>query len=321
MKAMVLTAGMGTRLMPLTLEKAKPAIPLLGKPLILTIMEKLSALGINEFRLNLHTLPDTITRIFDSLPKSCWNVSFSYEPEILGTAGGLKANESFFSDETLLVVNGDIFFEFDIRPVIDFHIRHKALATLALCEQRPPYNYTPIRIDSNHLIQSFPRSEESKKEKGPAYVFSGVTVLSKEIFGFIEPAGFSEIVSDVYEPTIAAGFNICGYPVHGYWNDLGTPARYLSTQRELFIRNAISPPRAISDDASVADADYIGPYVSIEQGCVIEDGCVIQDAILWENCHIRRGSTVRNCILGQGMVIQGHYEDRAITLNGECSLV
>lgn len=321
MKAMVLTAGMGTRLMPLTLEKAKPAIPLLGKPLVLTIMDKLKPLGIDEFRLNLHTLPETITRIFDSVPKSGWNVSFSYEPEILGTAGGLKANESFFSDETFLVVNGDIFFEFDIQPVIDFHLKHKALATLALCEQQPPYNYTPIRIDSNHLIHSFPRSEEGMKKEGPAYVFSGITVLSKRIFGFIEPGGFSEIVSDVYEPAISAGFNIYGYPVHGYWNDLGTPARYLSTQRKIFVRNSIKPTVAISENAFVAEPNDIGPYVSIEQGCVIEDSCVIQDAILWENCHVRRGSTVRNCILGQGMVIQGQYEDRVITLNGEFSLV
>ncbi len=317
---MVLTAGRGTRLKPLTLERAKPAIPLLGKPLILTILEKLRTLGIKEFRLNLHTLPETIKRSFDLVREEIRDVSFSYEPEILGTAGGLKANESFLTDETFIMVNGDIFFEFDITEVIDFHVRNNSLATLALWPQARPYLHTPIKIDSSYLIHSFPRTGGPFEQDDQAYVFTGITVLSRDIFGLIEPNGFSEIVADVYEPSIIKGLKICGYPVNGYWNDLGTPARYLATQKEVFEYLSTSPYRIIGNGVVVPEPERIGPYVSIGERSVIEENCEIRDSILWEDCRVSRGSRIRHCIVGRGVCLNGDLENRVITLNGELPL-
>ena len=320
MKAMVLTAGLGTRLRPLTLERAKPAIPLLGKPLILTIIEKLRALEVKECRLNLHTLPETIKRCFNLALENISGVSFSYEPQILGTAGGLKSNESFLTDETFLMVNGDIFFEFDITKVIDFHVRNDSLATLALWPQMPPYRHTPIRIDSSYRIHSFPRTGGPWQKDGQAYVFTGITVLSRDIFRLIEPNGFSEIVTDVYEPSIIKGLKICGYPVKGYWNDLGTPASYLATQKEVFEYSGISPSHIIDDGVVVHEPQRIGPYVSIGQGSIIEEDCQIRDSILWEDCCVRRGARIKRCIVGRGVCLKGDLENRVITLNGEIPL-
>ncbi len=320
MKAMVLAAGRGSRLRPLTLERAKPAIPLLGNPLVRTILEKLRAFGITEFRLNLHTLPETIKQCFDLVFENTSDVSFSYEPEILGTAGGLKANESFFKDETFLMVNGDIFFEFDISKVIDFHVRNDSLATLALWPQNPPYQHTPIRIDSSYRIHSFPRTRENSRNHGQAYVFTGITVLSRDIFRLIKPSGFSEIVADVYEPSITKGLKICGCPVQGYWNDLGTPARYLATQKEVFDYSRIRPPCVIGNGVIVREPERMGPYVAIGQGSVIEEDCEIGDSILWENCSVRRGARIRHCIVGRGVCLKGDLENRVITRNGEIPL-
>jgi len=320
MKAMILAAGHGIRLRPLTLERAKPAIPLLGKPLILIVLEKLEALGVTSSRINLHTLPETIEETLKLTQRNICEVSFSYEPYILGTAGGLKANESFFTDDTFLMVNGDIFFEFDLLKVIDFHVRNKAFATLALYSQQAPYQHTPIRIDSTYRIHSFPRSDQPSEKVGQAYTFTGVTVLSREIFGLIKPNGFSEIVADVYEPAIAKGFKICGYPIGGYWNDLGTPSRYLSTQREVFRRKKISPTRLIEEGAVVSEPNKIGPYVSIGQGSFIEEDCDIQDSILWEDCRVHRGCKIYHCILGRGVHLEGNFENKVITLNGEIQI-
>ena len=114
MKAMILTAGLGTRLRPLTLERAKPAIPLLEKPLVVRLITKLLRDDVTAFRLNLHHLPDTIETIFRCPQWADLAVSFSYESQILGTAGGLKANESYFHSGAFLMVNGDIVMDFPL---------------------------------------------------------------------------------------------------------------------------------------------------------------------------------------------------------------
>ncbi len=320
MKAMILTAGRGTRLRPLTLERAKPAVPLMGKPLIALILKKLRTMGISEFRLNLHTLPESIREAIRAFPEIASNVSFSYEPTILGTGGGLSQNEPFFSEDTFVMVNGDIVFDFDIRPAIDFHIDNEALATLALFPQPAPFAYTPIRFDSNHIIRAFPRFEDQTSNGEPTYVFTGITVLSHDIFKFIRNGVFSDIVSEAYIPAIEKGFKICGYPVNGYWNDIGTPSRYLSTQSDLFLRCAIASSQILSKGASVMEPELIGPNVSIQAGCVIEEDCVIEDAMLWENCLVRKGSIIKHCILGQNMVAGGHFKNLVMTTNGEVSI-
>ena len=139
MKAMILAAGLGTRLRPLTIERAKPAIPLIGKPLVVTLIEKLIENGASDFRINLHHLPHTIEKLFNSTPWSHLPVSFSFEPQILGTAGGLKTNEAFFQSGTFFMANGDILQDFPLAEALSFHREHGALATLLLYQQDPPY--------------------------------------------------------------------------------------------------------------------------------------------------------------------------------------
>ena len=157
MKAMILAAGLGTRLRPLTLERAKPAIPLLGKPLVIRLIEKLAQHGATDFRLNLHHLPRTIEDLFRIGPWDSLPVSFSYEARILGTAGGLKANEAFFDQGTFLMVNGDIVMEFPLEEAVAFHQQREALATLVLYPQQAPYRHSPIRIDEEGRSPQFQR--------------------------------------------------------------------------------------------------------------------------------------------------------------------
>ena len=155
MKAMILTAGLGTRLRPLTLERAKPAIPLLERPLVVHLITKLMKDDVADFRLNLHHLPHTIERIFQSTASGDLPVSFSYESQILGTAGGLKANESYFDGDTFLMVNGDIVIDFPLKEALAFHKENKPLATLILYPQSAPYSYFPMQIDEDGLLRNF----------------------------------------------------------------------------------------------------------------------------------------------------------------------
>jgi len=321
MKAMVLTAGLGTRLRPLTLERAKPAIPLLEKPLVIHLITKLVEEDVTGFRLNLHHLPDTIETIFQSPLWGDLPVSFSYESKILGTAGGLKVNESFFDNETFLMANGDIVMDFPLKEALAFHRQNEALATLILYPQSPPYKYYPIRIDEAYLLRNFKNACPNGNLRPETYVFTGVHILQPEIFSLIPPGIPWEITDQVYSTALNAGAKILGYPVAGYWSDLGNPARYLGTQEELLIRTGSAPQGHISPRAEVSPESAVGHFASIGEGCIVESGARIENSILWENIRVKKNCSVRNCLVGSDVVIDRDCSDTVITRSGEAPIV
>jgi NDP-sugar pyrophosphorylase family protein len=320
MKAMILTAGLGTRLRPLTLERAKPTIPLLGKPLVVRLITKLMKEGATGFRLNLHHLPHTIESIFQSIEWGAMPVSFSHELQILGTAGGLKANESYFDDDTFLMVNGDIVMDFPLKEALAFHKENKPLATLILYPQAEPYRYSPIRIDEVGRLRNFKGARPGGKLRPETYVFTGAHILEPDIFSLIPPGVPWEINDQVYPKALDAGAKILGFPVEGYWSDLGNPPRYLGTQRELLMREGTTPPQRISDRAGVSVDNFIGPFVSIGENCVVEVGASIENSILWENVRVKKNCVVRNCIIGSDVTIDRDCSDVVITRNGEAPI-
>ena len=317
MKAMILAAGLGTRLRPLTLERAKPAIPLLGKPLVIRLLEKLAQHGATDFRLNLHHLPRTIEDLFQDDPWDSLPVSFSYEPHILGTAGGLKANEAFFDQGTFLMVNGDIVMEFPLEEAVAFHRQREALATLVLYPQQAPYRHSPIRIDEEGRFRNFKGIWPGGNPRVETYVFTGVHILEPEIFRFIPEGQFYEINDQVYLHALRNGMNVYGFPVEGYWNDLGDPKRYLEAQKAMFTREASTLPVYISPDASLDDRVAFRPFVSVGPGCVLERDCFVENSILWDEVCVRSRASVRNSIVGANMTVEGDCIDRIVTRNGE----
>jgi mannose-1-phosphate guanylyltransferase len=321
MKAMILAAGLGTRLRPLTLERAKPAIPVLGKPLVIRLVENLMKQGVTEFRLNLHHLPSSIETVFASPLWMELPASFSYEETILGTAGGLKDNETFFNEETFVMANGDILFNFPLDRAIAFHKEQEALATLVLHRQTPPYRHVPIRITEEGQLQNF------KNVRGPAgkvreetYVFTGIHVLEPEIFELIPPGRFCEINDEVYPEALHQGKRVLGFPVDGYWNDLGDPARYLEAAMDLIRHGGTTPPAYIAKDVWVDDSVEIGANVSIEAGCRLDRHTRVQNAILWENVRVTNRASVRNCIVGSDMILDSDCSERIITRQGEAQI-
>jgi len=320
MKAMILAAGLGTRLRPLTLERAKPAIPLLGKPVLVRLIERLMEQGATDFRINLHHLPWTIEKIFEKPPLDDLPVSFSHERRILGTAGGLKANESFFGQGTFLMVNGDVVFDFPLAEAIAFHRERQALATLALIPQAPPYTYVPVRIDQEGSLWDF-KGAGKRGNPGPeAYLFSGVHILEPEIFDFIPSNEFHEINDQVYPEALRNGKRVCGFPVKGYWNDMGDPVRYLEAQRSMLSRSGVNDLAYISPETKASSKATVGPFVSAEAGCILEAGSRASNSVLWENVRLSQGSSVRNCIIGSDMIVEGEYINRIVTRNGEIEL-
>jgi NDP-sugar pyrophosphorylase family protein len=320
MKAMVLSAGLGTRLRPLTLEKAKPAIPVLGKPLIIRLIQNLTERGCSEFRVNLHHLPESIESLFEVTPWDELPVSFSHEQDILGTAGGLKANESFFDQGTFLMVNGDILFDFPLTEALAFHRQRQALATLILVRQEPPYRYSPVRIDENNRLVDFKGSGSTDRPRPETYVFTGVHILEPAVFGYIPPRIFYEINAQVYPVAMRGGERVLGLPVAGYWNDLGDPIRYLEAQRDLFRRLGTSSPVHMAPGASADPSSRIGPFVTVGDGCVIEADCMAENAVFWEHVRVKSGTIVRNCVIGSELIVASTCSNKIITRHGEAPI-
>ncbi len=320
-RAMILAAGLGTRLRPLTFECPKPAMPLLGKPIVARLVEQLIAYGVDGFRMNLHHLPLCIERIFESPPWDRLPVSFSYEKEILGTAGGLKANEAFFDQGTFLMVNGKIVMDLPLQEALAFHRKRKALATLILYPQAPPYRWFPVRIDEDYRLRNFKGAAQDHGPDSPAYVFTGIHILEPEIFAYIPPEVRYEINDQVYPAVMQAGKSVFGFPVQGYWQEPSNPGRYLETQKDFFVRSGASPWTSVPSDAVIDNRATLGPFVSMGPRCVVEGPCAIENSIVWEDVRIKGSGRVKNSILGSGVTIEGDCVDKVVTRNGEVALV
>ncbi len=310
MKAMILAAGYGTRLRPLTYERAKPSVPLFGVPLIRRICAKLNGFGVDQFRINLHHLPETIERVFDA---SSEHISFSYEPEILGTAGGLKANDTFFRDGTFLMVNGDVLFDLDLAGAIRFHRSSGAAATLVMVPQRPPFPHYQIKIAGDGGLLHFKGDWSGGEPLPETYVFTGIHILEPEILDAIPPGRYSEINDEVYPRLLAHDGRVKAFPAAGYWNDLGTPLSYLSAQRWLYGADSESGIRI--GDKSVCAGELMG-CSSVGNECRVEEGAVVSDSILWDNVVVKREITVDSCIVGSGVVLDRHVKSQVITTSG-----
>ena len=321
MKAMALCAGLGTRLRPLTLERAKPAIPVCGKPLILRTLEYLRARGVSSFRLNLSWLPDSIMDLFKGESGSCFDVGFSHEPQILGTGGGLKANQSFFKSDTFMMVNGDILFDFDIESAIYFHKKNRPLATLLLAPQSPPFRFTPLRMDYDSNITSFLDNPVTAVLRPETYVFTGIHIIEPDIFDYIEPVGFQEIISHAYKRGLKDGRRILGFRVDGYWNDLGNPTGYLRAVQDILQGQLVDSaiPSFMAPNSRILPG-ALARNSSLESGCILGEGSRVIDSIIWEDSIIEKESEIVNCIVGAGVKVSGMRENEVITRNGYRSI-
>jgi mannose-1-phosphate guanylyltransferase len=237
MRAMVLCAGLGTRLRPLTNLWPKPAMPLFGRPLLRYALSTVKQLGITEVGINTHHLPDVMEAVAQSECKRLsLSLSVSHEAaEIQGTGGGIRGLRSFLSTGTSVVLNGDVLFAVDLAPIVEAHESSKADATMVLLPMPAGEQYNAVELDAERTVRRIAGKGPGGERLTPWH-FTGVHVLSPRVFDFMAPAGPIDINRDVYVKLIEAGGTVRGHVVTGsdvYWSDLGTPQRYASTHRDV----------------------------------------------------------------------------------------
>lgn len=231
MRALVLAAGLGTRLRPLTDACAKPAIPVAGEPIIRRIARWLAAYGVNDLVVNLHYLPHTVTAVLGDGSDLSVRVRYSWEqPEILGSAGGPRRALDIIGDDTFLIVNGDTLTDLNLDSLIAAHRGWGGLVTLALVPNREPERYGGVLLRDDRSVAGF--VARGTTESG-SYHFIGVQVAQADAFRSLVPGRPAQSVGGVYDTLIAEERgSVRGFVSDASFWDIGTVEDYERTTTE-----------------------------------------------------------------------------------------
>jgi NDP-sugar pyrophosphorylase family protein len=310
MKAMILAAGFGTRLFPLTIDRTKPAIPFLGKPLVGYVAEYVAQFGFDEVVVNLHHQPNSVIAALGD--GSDYGVRIHYaleEPEILGTSGALDNARHLLEDETFLIVNGKIITDIDIAAAIDTHRRTDALATMILKPNLKREKFTVVDVEEG-LVRGFgemanPLTEDELRDTEHEIVsplmFTGIHILEPRVFDYIPRGTYSDIVPTFYDPALRNGERIAAHVTDANWFELSTIPRYLDISLAMMNGTDLCSGKNcdLSPEAQIRDS-VIWDDVTVDDGAslyrtIIADGVNIAEGEHFENAAIVRAEMVRSC--------------------------
>jgi mannose-1-phosphate guanylyltransferase len=307
MKAMILAAGLGTRLEPLTKIRPKPLFPVLNRPLLGITIEQLRVMGATAIIINAHHLADQVEQFVEG---GGWGlqVEVRVESEILGTGGGIKNCADFLRDDPFfLVVNADIYHTFDLSPAIRYHRETGNLATLILCDH-PRFNQ--VGIDGEGRIVSV-RGESITQSTSATQLltFTGIHIISPKLLDSMPSAGFFGIM-ELYMELASRGETIKGYHMQGgYWQDIGRVEDYRALHRGL-LEEGGEP--VIHPEASLAKGVRIEGFVCAGKGTRIKEGSIIKDSIIWDEVWIEEGSVVEGCVVGDRTQVKGKHRGEVL---------
>ncbi|MBI1909409.1 MAG: nucleotidyltransferase family protein [Deltaproteobacteria bacterium] len=234
MKAMILAAGLGKRLQPLTLQTPKSLILVNQIPLIVYQVKLLKKHGILEILINLHHLGTMIQEELGNGSRYGVRIIYSYEDAILGTGGGIKKVEDFFEGKPFLVMNSDILIDLNLKELLSFHRRKKGIATMVLRKREAGSSYSYIQSDrKNRILEIVENPASTDKVPEGAMMFTGVHILSSKLLSTLPKGKEACIINDAYRPALREGQKIYGFPYDGYWMDLGTIERYRQADQDL----------------------------------------------------------------------------------------
>jgi NDP-sugar pyrophosphorylase family protein len=231
MKAFILAAGLGTRLRSLGLDVPKVMVPIGGKPLLEHHLELFKRQGIREFIVNLHYLPEKITSYFGDGRKFGVSITYSHEPQLLGTAGAVKKMEPKLRDGAFLVFYGDNLVRVDFAPLLDFHRSHQALATVALFASPEPWTGGIVETDSNGRVLRFVEKPD-RKQVSTNLISAGIFVVEPQVLDVIPAGKFCDFGKDVFPKLLAEGRPVYAMEPKAYIQDVGTPERLAKAQQD-----------------------------------------------------------------------------------------
>ena len=287
MKAMILAAGYGERLWPLTADRTKPALPVLGKPLVGYVAEYLAKFGIKDVIVNLHHRPDSVRAALGDGSQFGVKLQYVHEPEILGTSGALDNARELLGSETFVVINGKLITDIDLQAALETHQKQNALATLVLRRNAARERFSVVQT-SNGLVTRFAGMPEPVAPAEAPLMFTGIQILEPRLFDYIPRKRFSHSTVDVYPRAIASGEKIAAHIGEGTWYELSTLQRYLDISLALL--------RSRGKDLYAGHTVFIDPQADV------------RESILWNNVVVEKGARLRRAILGDGVCVRAGEE-------------
>lgn len=282
--ALVLTAGLATRLQPLSSVRAKAALPVAGEVLVLRILGWLRRAGVTRVVLNLHHRAETITREVGDGSALGLEARYSWEPEVLGSAGGPARALPLLEADRFLIVNGDTLADVDLKALAAQHVDTNAVVTMAVVDGDPRYN--GIVADAAGLVRGFGR------EPG-AFHFIGIQAANASAFAGVSPDTRSETVHGIYPGMIASRpGSLRVMRTNAEFFDIGTPQDYLETARTIANREGRSLDRG--------------------RNCQVAGDARIESTLLWNDVTIGARASLSNCIVTDGVTVpDGSTHDRS----------
>lgn len=336
-RAVVLCAGLGTRLRPLTERWPKPALPLLGQPLLRYGLSMLARAGVRHLGINSHHLPEAMEQVASAeAARLGLSLVVSREEVILGTGGGIRGLRDFTSGGDVWVLNGDILLGLDPSPVLEAHRAAGAAATMVLLPMPEHERFAAVEADAQMRVRRIAGHGPGGPGLAPWH-FTGLHLISQRVFDFMEDRP-EDINRDVYPRLMAAGLTVLGFlaPTGTYWSDLGTPGRLVSTVQELLFQPGLfsrwagsSPLEAAVRSGSqnfwahpearlgqlrvagpayfgartqVADGVRVGAGVWVGEGAIVEGGAHLNRTVVMDGGRVRADERLEDCVVAcEGM--------------------
>jgi mannose-1-phosphate guanylyltransferase/mannose-1-phosphate guanylyltransferase/phosphomannomutase len=323
MRAMVLAAGLGTRLRPITYQLAKPMVPVLDRPVMAHIIDLLDRHQIEQVVANLHYYPDAIRDYFGE------RITYRYEESLLGTAGGVRNCADLLGTDTFLVISGDALTDIDLDALLARHRESGAVATLAVKRVADTREYGVVVADEAGRIRGFqekPSPLEARSNLGNC----GIYCLEPAIFDYFPAHPVVDWANDVFPALLAADAPFVVHEISEYWNDVGSLAELrqgtfdaLSGELRIDVPGHQERPGvtvgegstlagAVEVDGTVwigrdveigADVRLVGP-LAIGDGARLGDGVALRDTIVFPGTAVAAGTILIGAIAANGAIVE-----------------
>jgi NDP-sugar pyrophosphorylase family protein len=329
MKAMVLAAGLGERMRPLTDHLPKPMLPIVNRPVMCYILEHLARHGFTEVIANLHYRGEDIVDYFGDGESCGVELTYTEETKLWGIAGGVRRCKDFFGEETFLVIGADDLTDMDLTVLVESHRRVGAMASIGLAEVEETSQFGIVVTDDECRIKRF--VEKPKGEAPSRTANTQIYLFEPGVFDFIPPDCVYDFGFDAFPQMVAKGVPFYGFSLPGYWRDIGSIEDYLSAQRDVMehrlearvvgeeVRPGIWVGEACDIDATakltapvaigargrvgagaeVAEGTVLGP------GVLVPEGTSLRGSVVWEGATVPEGGALCNVVVTAEGVFRG----------------
>ena len=294
MKALILAAGLGTRVRPFTFFRAKATLPLLDVPFIHYPLQYCSVHGIQEAVVNLHAHPESVRKVAGKQYQNV-GISYSFEEEILGTAGAMRKAKMMLEGGPFVVMNSDMLTDIPLQQVLTRHQQLEADITLVIMKDARFAQYGGLYFDGDPLRLSGFRSGP-----GESYHYTGLQIVNPEILDIIPGGQKTGIFTDIY-PRILNEFKIYGFLYNGFWKEMGNLREYIRTSLDLVSNPIPEPLRPAGASQSL-----------VSKEAIIEENAEVEDSIVMAGARVESGARVQRSIIGWDVHVNGDVRNQAL---------